>query len=367
VNKMAFTRPPIDTIYKRMKADLEERLNNNNWFSRSMMLVLLAVFAGAIYLCYGFLINVSKQFFFTKALPEFLDWHSRLYGLPRKAATYSTKNIRITGVDDKVIEEGTQFKANIINAETPNGILFETTEEVIIDGGIADVVIISVESGTSSNCEVETLSLVTPLDDVDSEATVIEDLETASDQETDEELIVRLLQRTQNPPGSGNVTDYERWALEVEGVGRAWGKAAEDWYGVGTCGIIIATTSLEPVSSTVLEDAIEYIDSKRPVGADVDVKNIQNKNAYFYISISPYNSDNITACNDSLTELFMVESEPGGTILLSHIEKAIINTGINDFEITAITLNGDSIPVDDIVTTGINTLRFSGAEYVELV
>lgn len=363
---MSFTRPTVSTIYGRMKADLEERLGNTNWFSRSLALILLAVFAGAIYLCYGFLIRLSEQFFFTKASTEFLDWHARLYGLTRKAAGYASKSIEFTGTNGKVIEEGTRVKADITSFRSTVQIQFETTEEVTIASGVAEATIQAVESGTDSNCEVDTVSLINPIDGVDTAATVLEDLEAGTDQETNDELIVRLLQRTQNPPGSGNKRDYERWALEVDGVERAWGLGAEEWLGVGTCGVILANSTLEPVGSTILADAVEYIDTKRPVGADVDVRDVTNKNVSIIVSITPNTEETQADIGEALAEVFIVDAYPGGEMLLSHIRKAISNAGIDDFEITDIEVDSVSVGVIDLVNTGVNVFRFYSATYSEL-
>ena len=69
---MSFDRPTLATIYNRMKADLEQRFDNTNWASRALALILIAVFGGAIYLCYGFLRRLAKQLFFTTALDSYV-------------------------------------------------------------------------------------------------------------------------------------------------------------------------------------------------------------------------------------------------------------------------------------------------------
>ena len=356
---MPFDRPKIDTIYNRMKADAEQRLENTNWFSRSLVLILIAVFAGAIYLCYGFLVRLSKQLFFTTADEEFVEWHARKYGLPRKPAEFATGQVRFFGVDTTLIPEGTEI-------ETEDGTIYETDEDVYISGPDVEVGITAVIAGTSGNTSVTTMTLVTPIIDINSTVQVIESPDGGIDQETIPELVARLLQRTQNPPGSGNVGDYERWALEVSGVGRAFILDSNNWAGAGTVGVIIASASLEVVSAAIKTNVENYIDTKRPIGADVDVEDIIPKNCDFEIDITPNTTEFQNLIDEALEEIFILESEPGGTMLISQINQAIGSTGINDYSITAITVDGVPIAVGNIEQTGLNTSRFGSAIYSDL-
>lgn len=360
---MPFTRPTVQTIYGRMKADLEQRLDHTNWLSRSLLLTMLVVFAGAIYLAYGFLVRLSKELFFTTA-DEFLDWHAQLWGLPRKDATKAYTGpggYRFTGVDTTVIPEGTAV-------QTEDGTVFLTDDEVTITGGVALVSLTAQVKGSQGNVEAETMTLVNPIAGVDSEGTVIIQPGGGTDQETNDELISRLLQRTRNPPGSGNVGDYERWAREVSGVGRAWARGANDWKGVGTVGVIIATSSLDIVDAQTRIEVGDYIESKRPVGADVDIEDPVPVACGFDISITPNTSAVQTEIQEELTLLFLTTSEPGGTLKISEIRKAISSTSVVDYEITDIYKDTISQGVGNIETTLLELARFSEEDttFVEL-
>lgn len=356
---MAFETPTIETIYNRMKADLEERLDTSNWFSRSMALTLLAVFAGAIYPCYAYLTNISKQIFFNTANLEYLYWHLRKYGLPLKPAGYATGTIQATGTNGTLIPEDTEW-------QTESGEVFVTDADVTISGGVADLDITAQVAGTDGNVSVTTMDLVTAIVDVDTTATVTETPSGGTDQETQAEAVARLLQRTANPPGSGNEGDYERWALETSGVGRVWVKRADDWYGAGTVGVILATSALEVVDSAVKSAAETYIDSKRPVGADVYVVDPIPNDVDYYISITPNTSAIQTAITAALTERHLLDSEPGESMKISAIRTAIGSTGVTDYTITSIEVDGTPVSVADLTSTGLNLLRFNSATYASL-
>lgn len=366
---MALTRPTLTTIYERMKADAEQRFENTNWVSRSLMLIILAVVAGAIYLCYGFLLRVAQQLFFTTADDDFVRQYGRLYNLPRKAAEFAEGTVTFTGVNGTPIPQYTEV-------QTTDGTIFETQALATIAAGVASVDIKAQESGVDGNVTATTMQLVTPIPDIDSECTVtsyiagssvINGTSGGADEETKAEHVTRLLQRTQNPPGSGNTDDYERWALEISGVGRAWCLDANDWLGAGTCGVIIATSNLDAVGASVKSEVESYIDSKRPVGAIVTVEDPVLVNVNYYISIYPNNAATQTAINTALTNLFLVTSEPGGTIKITDYEYAIKGTGVQDFEITGMYVGAVSYGgAVNVVMTGIQVARFGSVSYATL-
>lgn len=365
-----FDRPTLTTIYNRMKADLEQRFGNTNWASRALALIIIAVFGGAIYLCYGFIRRLAKQLFFTTALDSYVKWHGRKYGLPRKNAEFAVGTVRFTGVDTTSIPQYTEV-------ETADGVIFKTDVAAAISGTYVDVAITAAESGADSNVQTSTMSLVTSITDIDDDVSVISYYEleppfvtqgtnSGVNEETKAEHITRLLQRTQNPPGSGNIADYERWALEISGVGRAWGYDAEDWLGAGTAAVVIASSELEVVASATKTDVETYIATKKPIGASVSVEDPIPKDVELDISISPNTAAFQALINTALTNIFIVTSSPGGTVLKTDLDFAIKGTGIADFDITAITVGGLSISVGDIVSTGLNLSRFKLANYSAL-
>ncbi|OPY07262.1 MAG: Baseplate J-like protein [Syntrophaceae bacterium PtaB.Bin095] len=56
--------------------------------------------------------------------------------------------------------------------------------------------------------------------------------------ETDGELLARLLEYIRRPPAGGNKYDYQKWALEIDNVARAW--CIPQGQGPGTVDVVIA-------------------------------------------------------------------------------------------------------------------------------
>jgi uncharacterized phage protein gp47/JayE len=340
-----------------MKADLESQLKQGswvkqiNWVPESLLLISTAVAAGGIHLLYGYIQQLSRELFFTTASDEFLPWHAQLWDRPKLPAVKATGELRFTGTDTTTIPSGTQV-------QTENGTIYVTNESGEITGGQIDIEITAAISGTSGNVETETMELVSPIIGVDSIATVLVQPNGGVDQETNSALVARLLQRTRNPPGSGNKGDYQRWALSVPGVGRVWVRGADEWLGAGTVGVIVASDVLEILDSSTHDAVADYIESVRPLGADVDVVDPLPSDCGFSISISPNTESIRSAITSKLREIFIVDANPGGTMLLTHINKAISSTAVDNFEIDEIRKNGTPITLGDITSTGLELLRF---------
>lgn len=71
------------------------------------------------------------------------------------------------------------------------------------------------------------------------------------DAETDAALYARLSAFRREPATSGNIHQYEQWALEVDGVGAA--RAIDLWNGPGTVKVVLAGNGLEPVDETAAQ------------------------------------------------------------------------------------------------------------------
>lgn len=356
-----FSRPSVQTIAARIRADMEARITSKVRIPRFSLLGVLAfVFAGAMHLLYGYLSKLVDQNFIDTASTTFLDRIANLYGLPRKAATYAEGQVFFTGVDATVIPAGTQVR----NSE---GFIYSTLDEATITGGGVSAEIQANEPGIASNTEETTLQLVAADPNIDTEVSATIPPNGGTEQETDEQLRARLKQRLQNPPSSGTDADYVRWALEVEGVGKAWTLSAENYKGAGTVASVIATAALEVVDSQVKQDVIDNIETQRPVGAQVDVVDLIPLPTKYIMRISPNNSQLRQNISTNLDNLHLAETVPGGTLLLSHIRSAIASSGVIDYVIDDIELNGNSIGVQNIETSGFDTAVFDSTDITDLV
>ncbi|MGL5245527.1 MAG: baseplate J/gp47 family protein, partial [Sarcina sp.] len=89
------------------------------------------------------------------------------------------------------------------------------------------------------------------------------------DTEDDKSLYNRLKLKVSKPATSGNIYNYEYWALEVSGVGFAIVKPI--WNGNGTVKVILVGTDGRKPNQQIINDAKEHIKKNRPIGASVTV------------------------------------------------------------------------------------------------
>jgi uncharacterized phage protein gp47/JayE len=321
-----------------------------------MLGISATAFSGVTHLMYGFLENISRQMFVDNADEYGLTRWGNILGLPREAPTYATGYVAFTGVSTYIVVEGTV----VVNG---SGIEYETQDDFIIDTDTM-VEIVATTEGVAGNTSEDTLSLSVPDVSVNTEVDVISGLDDGADLELLESWRLRLLQRLQNPPGSGNAADYVRWALSVANVDNAW--CIPEYSGSGTVAVVVSKNDFESVGSTVLTDVETYIESVKPVPAAVTYLDINPIPVIYTIEINPYSVELQDAISEKLNDLHLAESGPGNTLLLSHIRAAISSSGVNDYGITDIDVDGSSIGVNNITSSTPDTPVFDSCVFSAL-
>jgi uncharacterized phage protein gp47/JayE len=356
---MPWPVPDIDTLYARIIADMESRVTQGVKIPTSSSLGIMAiVFSGISRAIYEYIAWGNDQLFLDRSEQLGLVRWGNILGLPAKAPIYTTGVVYFVGTDLYPVPEGTVIVSDA-------GLEYETLEASVINSPPAPPVQVNVRAlsyGSAYNTDASFLTLSQPSDDINSTVVVVSGFDNGQDLETDSNWQDRLLQRFQNPPASGNAGDYERWALEVAGVGKSW--CIPTYVGSGTVGVLVSDSNLGDVSTSILNNVETYIETKRPVPAVVYCINVVNIDIDIDISITPNNSDIQEAITTNLNDLFLQESGPGETIYLSHIRQAIGSSGVTDYEITNIDVDTVSIGVDNITSSIpnvplVNTISFS--------
>lgn len=321
---MAFARPTLPELISRLQADIESRLPGVTARLRHSVLYTLArAFAGAIHGLYGYIAWQSKQIIPDTAEAEYLERHASWWGITRNAAAAATGTVTFTGTDNATIPADTLL-------QRADGVEYTTDAEGTIASGSIDIAVTATEGGQDTNADTGvSLSLVSPIAGVNSTATVaVGGLTGGADEETDTALRERLQLRVQNPPQGGSAADYEQWAKEVAGVTRVW--VMPQWLGIGT----VAVFFIRDDDASIIPDAAEvqavqdYIDTVRPVTADVSALAPAAVTVDMTIQLNPNTTTVQAAVEAELKDLFRRESavEDGngsGTILISHIREAI--------------------------------------------
>jgi uncharacterized phage protein gp47/JayE len=317
---MPFTTPALPDLNDQAATSIEAELPGSDArLRRSNLNVLGRVMAGFAHGFYGYL-----RRFLEECLPWsqgfLLEMWTGIWGVYRKAAFAAGGNVVFTGTNGALIAAGTAL-------QTADGQVVETTAAAAIAGGVATVAVLAVEPGSAGNVAAGALlSLINPVAGVVATATVdIDGISNGSDIESTDDLYARFLARVRSPAHGGSATDYIAWALEVEGVTRAW--VVPNWSGVGSVLVLFVRdgdgvgANFPNAAAIALVQA--HIDLVRPVTADVTVAAPIAKTVNLMLSVTPNTQAVRDAVAANIVDLFLREADVGASLVLSHINRDI--------------------------------------------
>jgi len=215
---MPFSRPALSTIVDRIKADIKSGLQLQAILRRSFEEVISKALGGASHTLHGNIQNGIEEKFFPDTGDEatVIRWGT-LYNVPRNDATFARLNVDIvfTGVATLIV--GTVYQRS-------DGFQYTIETEITSVGAeTINTVIIASEAGENGNlADSSTVSLLSPVANVETDATVTTTATEGEDQEELEDYRTRVLERLQQPPSGGTVHDYIAFAKTVTGVTRVW-------------------------------------------------------------------------------------------------------------------------------------------------
>jgi uncharacterized phage protein gp47/JayE len=146
-----------------------------------------------------------------------------------------------------------------------------------------------------------------------------------ADEESDESLRARLLDRLRKPPRGGSKHDYEVWALEVPGVTRAW--CYPLGVGIGTVSLTFVTDNAPggPIPTQEMVERVRaHIEPLRP--ATVKEFEVFAPTAFpvdITLTVTPDSEAVRAAVRAELEDLIAREGEPGVVIYRSRITEAV--------------------------------------------
>ncbi len=167
--------------------------------------------------------------------------------------------------------------------------------------------------------------------------------------ESTAELLARVLDDIRQPPAGGNKYDYVKWALEVDGVGKAYCIPLAQ--GLGTVDVLIlASGANETPDQALIDDVYDHIDDVRPVTAHtmrVLAPDVITQ-AITMIAIG----DNIdTAEITADIEAHMNNLIPEQGLTLAQLNTIAVNAGCTDTTITVPAANVTADP-DEMIRPG---------------
>jgi len=348
---MAFSIPSFTTILSRVKGDLESEVAGADahlpstpeyMFARVLSQLSKGLHAHILYW--------SRQLFpDTADAVNFWRW-AAVWGITQKAATAWEGTITPTGVATTPIPAGTQWSRS-------DGYVYESEDDYEVGDTIPIVATDDYLGAAGNNDDGQTLTLVSPIVDVDSDVTVDATTVEASDQETKAEGLIRLLQRIRNPPSAGGPGDYVRWALEVSGFTRAWEFANVD--GVGVVSVVAVRDGDSPINPDAGERAtlLAYLETVAPITVGLSVTDVSLVTVDVTLSALTPNTAAVKAAIEAqIEDLLLREGGPGITIALSQITEAIASaTGEQSHVMSSpsadLIFATDEVPVFGTLTT----------------
>lgn len=170
--------------------------------------------------------------------------------------------------------------------------------------------------------------------------------------ETDSELLDRLLAALRDPPAGGNAGDYVQWALEVDGVKAAW--CIPEGQGLGTVDVVILASGDTETPTEELRAAVwDHIDPLRPVTASI-VRILAPTITTQSVTMEVSGDVDLTVLAAEIAA-YLNSMEPGQDLKLSQLTALAINAGAEDVEISVPAANVPTEP-DEMVRAGVVTV-----------
>ncbi|GGJ68316.1 putative phage protein gp47/JayE [Anoxybacillus voinovskiensis] len=329
---MLFENQTFETILRRMLDRIPDDIDKREG---SIIYDALAPAAIELAQMYDELDIVLRLAFGETSTGEYLDKRAADFGVYRKQATPAVRKGIFTDGNDVPfnIPIGSRFRLND---------MVYVAIEKITDGQFR----MQAETpGSAGNQEFGNLLPIEPIEGLGT-ATLADVLFPGEDEESDESLRKRFLQKVREPGTSGNAADYKQWATEVAGVGAA--KVTPLWNGSGTVKVTIVNTDMRPATNDLVTQVQEYIEQMRPIGATVTVVSATGKPISVSANVilaSGYTLQNVQdAFAVSLDEYFKEIAFSMTYVSYAKIGTLLLNTpGVIDYN--GLTVNGGTANV----------------------
>jgi uncharacterized phage protein gp47/JayE len=268
---MPFDLPTFDEMRDLLMAALSGRFPEANTNKRGGHYKLQSVIALGNTDLHSHIREVGLDVMPDTAEGDELDRHAEIYGLSRKLASGSAKSaaLRVFG------DVGATVPNNEAMTHIASGLQFETRSTGVIAAiGYLDVDVAAISVGVQTNLEVdqELQFDVTPVN-LEDNARIILELEGGQDQEEDDALRPRVLNRIREPAAGGNRNDYENFLLESDPLVDS-GYVYPNRNGLGTVDLAAlkgGTGTARLLDAGERAAVLAVIDPLRPVSATIRI------------------------------------------------------------------------------------------------
>ena len=338
-----------------------------------------------------FTLNETVKLMFPQwSYGKWLDLHGEKVNCIRRAANRATGKLNVTGARGTSIPAGYRF-ATV--AELSPSVIFETTEDVILDGALdsrdkatCQVSIRALDGGLTGNVPEDTIKLmVNPMSGI-SYVTNRTPTTGGAEAESDADYLIRVLDAMRGGSSmTGCVADYIRWGKEVPAVGQVvvdpeWDDPClpaqfhyTDPLGRKRCAgavrLIIVDSNGLPANQQILDavyahiagEGPEDIERLMPIGAHLTVVAPQGLTVNISAEVLLEDGENIAAIIDRfkrrLPEYWLTVGQEAiddrihhlGYVRWVQVGAVLAKTpGVKDY--TSLTINGNAfnIPVEHV-------------------
>lgn len=337
---MAWTSPTFAAIRDALLRDIRNQLPDADTGADSDYFIRTSSVASAVEGLYQHQAWIVRQIFPDTADREYLELHARIRNLSRKPSVAAAGQVMLTGTVGAVAASG-------LSAKAADGREYLTSVAGVIGAdGTLTVAAAAVVAGVAGNAAASTaVTLTTAPAGIASAATIVS-MTGGVDEESDGELLARLLDLIRRPPAGGNQYDYRRWALEVAGVSSAYVYPLRR--GLGTVDVVITSAGGLPSAQTVT-DTQAHIDAVRPVTAKGSLAlapTVKSVDVTVAVKLTGTTLASITTAITNALAAHFAALAPGETVFKSRIEAIVSDlSGVVDRSVTVPAAN--IVPVVD--------------------
>lgn len=216
---MPYARPTLTQLISQGQQDVQDASlpGVDGLLDPSVLGVLGYAIAGMSYEHYGYQDWIAKQATPWGATGEYATGWGALKGVYQKPATSAIVAVQFTGVASTDFPSGS-------GVSSLNGLAFtSTSDNAVSTTGLLTAQVTASAPGAAYNLQPGTqVVLTSPISGINASGAVTAIVTPGTDQESASTFKTRYLAAYSTSPQGGAPSDYERWALAIPGVTRAW-------------------------------------------------------------------------------------------------------------------------------------------------